>query len=85
MNTTKTYLGKTAGGWLKQAVVGESGAGCPEIFLRDGVQVLRSDCGMVIHAQGGVLAHLELSTRAAAKLDALVEEQNKLGYVLLMA
>lgn len=61
MNIQKTYLGKTSGQWLKQAVVCESRAGAKEIFVDDGVIARYHQDGLLLEAFGGPLALLTLS------------------------
>ncbi len=73
MNTQKTYLGKTSGQWLQQAVVCDSQAGCKEIFVDDGVIAAYHPDGMLIKSSSGPIALLALSVIQNQKFRELCE------------
>lgn len=66
--TTKTYKGKTGGGWLKGAVVQYSKAGLAEVWVGNAIATLTVDDTMVLADISGWICNLELSRRAARKL-----------------
>lgn len=72
----KTYRGKTAGQWLKHAVIAESSAGMKEIFVADGVIARPCQDGMLLEDFNGVLALLFTSIKQSRKFKQLLEKRS---------
>jgi hypothetical protein len=77
MLVQKTYKGRTAGGWLSLASVGEAKCGITNIWipaipgLRDCQAILTDDGDMLISDSEGVVVCLETSDRAYRTLKSL--------------
>ncbi len=81
MKTQKTYLGRTAGGWLKKAEVTKMACGDYSVTHPDlpgCILMLSVDCELVISNFTGIVAALETSNRAYDKMQRMESEANKL-------
>ena len=74
---TKTYKGKTGGGWLKHATIGPSRAGFNEVWIDGAIVTLTPSNTMVLANYDGVRADLSLSSRALRKLNSLMDEAER--------
>ena len=83
IETSKTYKGRTAGGYLKTASVAKSQAGIAEVWIQVAghpVPVIMTDDGeMVIMSYSQTVAVLEMSSRATAKFEALIAASEEIN------
>ena len=71
----KTYMGRTAGGWLRDAVITEMQSGDKEITHPDlpgWIIYMSEQCDMVLHRIDGRTILLQMSKRAALQLHRLL-------------